>query len=124
MQVALWRADRVGHGLHEGSIVFFFRAGVKLDLSDVQAIEVFVKAFREKHKTLSVLIHNAAAIRDHTLKNMTEEVKTKEEVTKIIKDISNTEKINIDDKAIETIRRYMDFDKALKEGKGPDHFNA
>ncbi len=47
--------------------------GFPLNLADTAAIDAFVKTFKEKIKTLDVLIHNAAAVRDHTLQNMTEE---------------------------------------------------
>ena len=45
----------------------------KLDLSDVAAMELFCKAVKEKTPVLDVIIHNAAAVRDHTLQNLTEE---------------------------------------------------
>ena len=44
-----------------------------LDLTDMKAVEQFSKKIREKTKTLDVLIHNAAAVKDHTISNMTEE---------------------------------------------------
>lgn len=48
-------------------------AGFVLDLADMRAIDDFVKSFKEKERTLDILIHNAAAVRDHTLQNLTEE---------------------------------------------------
>ncbi len=45
----------------------------KLDLSDMRAIEEFSKSLKEKIEGLDILIHNAAAIRDHTIQNMSEE---------------------------------------------------
>ncbi len=48
-------------------------AGFVLDLADMRAIDNFVKTFKEKERTLDILIHNAAAVRDHTLQNLTEE---------------------------------------------------
>lgn len=47
--------------------------GFLLNLADTAAIENFVKTFKAEAKTLDVLIHNAAAVRDHTLQNLTEE---------------------------------------------------
>lgn len=47
--------------------------GFELDLADMRAIEAFVKQLKEKISELDVLIHNAAAVRDHTIQNMTEE---------------------------------------------------
>ena len=44
-----------------------------LDLSDMRAIDTFVKNLKESTKVLDVLIHNAAAVRDHTIQNLTEE---------------------------------------------------
>ncbi len=48
-------------------------ATFRVDLSDMRAIEQFSAHLKEKIPTLDVLIHNAAAIRDHTIENMTEE---------------------------------------------------
>ena len=47
--------------------------GFELDLSDTKSIEEFSKFFKTQVKQLDVLIHNAAAVRDHTLHNLTEE---------------------------------------------------
>jgi 3-oxoacyl-[acyl-carrier protein] reductase len=47
--------------------------GYAVDLSKTAEIDGFVKQIREKIKTLEVLIHNAAAVRDHTIQNMSEE---------------------------------------------------
>ena len=47
--------------------------GFSLDLSDMRAIDEFVANFKTHTKRLDVLIHNAAAIRDRTLQNLTEE---------------------------------------------------
>jgi len=47
--------------------------GFQLDLADMRAIENFAKEIKAKIKNLHVLIHNAAAIRDHTIQNLTEE---------------------------------------------------
>ena len=48
-------------------------SGFPLDLSDMKAIEDFASALKSKAEHLDVLIHNAAAIADHTLQNLTEE---------------------------------------------------
>ena len=48
-------------------------AGFVLDLADMREIESFVKTLKEKEKTLDIVIHNAAAIRDHTIQNLSEE---------------------------------------------------
>ncbi len=45
----------------------------ELDLSDMRAIEVLTKQIKEKIKRLDILIHNAAAVRDATIGNLTEE---------------------------------------------------
>lgn len=78
----------VHNALREGAGVFFTylnqeekaqrlnslgAEGFRLDLSDSQAIEIFARNFKARVKKLDVLIHNAAAVRDHTLSNMTEE---------------------------------------------------
>lgn len=47
--------------------------GFSLDFADTSAIDIFSKAFKAEAKTLDVLIHNAAAVRDHTIQNLTEE---------------------------------------------------
>lgn len=47
--------------------------GFILDLADTAAIDRFAKTFKTEVKTLDVLIHNAAAVRDHTIQNLTEE---------------------------------------------------
>ena len=47
--------------------------GFLLDLADPRAIDEFVKVIKSKTEKLDALIHNAAAVRDHTLLNMTEE---------------------------------------------------
>lgn len=48
-------------------------AGFKLDLSQTAAMDTFAKAFKAEAGSLDILIHNAAAVRDHTLQNLTEE---------------------------------------------------
>ena len=47
--------------------------GFVLDLAQMRAIDDFVKILKEKERTLDVVIHNAAVVRDHTLQNLTEE---------------------------------------------------
>ena len=47
--------------------------GFELDLADMRAIERFAKQIKEKTREVDVLIHNAAAVRDHTIQNMTED---------------------------------------------------
>jgi 3-oxoacyl-[acyl-carrier protein] reductase len=47
--------------------------GFALDLTDMRAIEQFAKQLKEKISGLDVVIHNAAAVRDHTIQNMTED---------------------------------------------------
>lgn len=44
-----------------------------LDLSKPEMISRFAKQFCQAHKKLNLLIHNAAAVRDRTLSNLTEE---------------------------------------------------
>lgn len=78
----------VSQALAQGARVFFtyFQAsdkaknliqkgaeGFRLDLADVSAMDQLIKDFKSKTDKLDVLIHNAAAVRDHTLGNMTEE---------------------------------------------------
>ncbi len=46
--------------------------GFQLDLSDANAIRKFAGALQKRGETLDVLIHNAAAVRDHTLANLSE----------------------------------------------------
>ncbi|MBN1689338.1 MAG: SDR family oxidoreductase [Candidatus Omnitrophica bacterium] len=47
--------------------------GFELNLADTPSLDQFVKSFREKEKSLDVLIHNAAAVRDGMIQNMSEE---------------------------------------------------
>ena len=47
--------------------------GFHLDFADTKAIEEFCAQLKTKIDHLDVLIHNAAAIRDHTVQNLTEE---------------------------------------------------
>ncbi len=47
--------------------------GFELDLASTAAIDAFARLLKEKTKTLDAVIHNAAAVRDHTLQNLTEE---------------------------------------------------
>jgi len=44
-----------------------------LDLSDTENMTTFARQMREKTKHLDVIIHNAAAVRDKTIKNLSEE---------------------------------------------------
>jgi len=44
-----------------------------LDLADMRAVDSFVKILKETASSLDALIHNAAAVRDHTIQNLTEE---------------------------------------------------
>lgn len=44
-----------------------------LNLADMRAIDDFAKQFKTKVPALDILIHNAAAVRDHSLQNLTEE---------------------------------------------------
>lgn len=46
--------------------------GFQLDLSDMRQIEAFCVQLKSKIKQLDVLIHNAAAIADHTIQNLEE----------------------------------------------------
>jgi 3-oxoacyl-[acyl-carrier protein] reductase len=47
--------------------------GFLLDLSDIPAIDAFAKILKEHAPVLHAVIHNAAAVRDHTIQNLTEE---------------------------------------------------
>lgn len=47
--------------------------GYALDLSSTKAMDEFVNQFKSKIERLDILIHNAAAVRDHTLQNLSEE---------------------------------------------------
>ena len=47
--------------------------GFILDLADMRAIDDFAKMFKEKERALDIVIHNAAAVRDHTIQNLSEE---------------------------------------------------
>lgn len=47
--------------------------GFLLDLASMPAIDEFSKTLKEKAGSLDAVIHNAAAVRDHTLQNLTEE---------------------------------------------------
>lgn len=47
--------------------------GFPLDLADSPSVETFAKTLKEKSPVLDAVIHNAAAVRDHTLQNLTEE---------------------------------------------------
>ncbi len=47
--------------------------GFQLNLADTAAIDEFAKILKEKAGVLDCVIHNAAAVRDHTLQNLTEE---------------------------------------------------
>lgn len=47
--------------------------GFVLDLADIRAIDEFVTSFKKKIGDLDILVHNAAAVRDHTIQNLTEE---------------------------------------------------
>jgi len=44
-----------------------------LDLSDFRGIDTLAQSLKKKVQRLDVLIHNAAAVRDHTILNMSEE---------------------------------------------------
>src|SRR4051812_30283799 len=48
-------------------------SGFSLDLSQTKAIDEFSKNFKTQIGGLDILIHNAAAVRDHTIQNLTEE---------------------------------------------------
>lgn len=47
--------------------------GFPLELVDIKAIDALAGVLKEKMDHLDVLIHNAAAVRDHTIQNLTEE---------------------------------------------------
>ena len=47
--------------------------GFRVDLADAKEIETCCAALKEKIGHLDVLIHNAAAVRDHTVQNLTDE---------------------------------------------------
>jgi 3-oxoacyl-[acyl-carrier protein] reductase len=46
--------------------------GFALDLADIKAIEAFAAVFKEKNEQLDILIHNAAAISNALIENMSE----------------------------------------------------
>jgi 3-oxoacyl-[acyl-carrier protein] reductase len=46
--------------------------GFALDLADIKAIEAFAAVFKEKKEQLDILIHNAAAISNALIENMSE----------------------------------------------------
>lgn len=48
-------------------------AAFLLNLADTKAIDEFSKNFKTQIGNLDILIHNAAAVRDHTIQNLTEE---------------------------------------------------
>lgn len=81
-------SELVSQSLAQGARVFFtyFQASEKaknliqkgaegflLDLANTAAMDQFAKEFKSKTDKLDSLIHNAAAVRDHTLANLTEE---------------------------------------------------
>ena len=45
----------------------------QVDLANNDAVQEFINQIKAEHKELDILIHNAAAVRDHTIKNMSEE---------------------------------------------------
>lgn len=47
--------------------------GFKLDLAYTPAIDAFAKILKAEAGNLDAVIHNAAAVRDHTIQNLTEE---------------------------------------------------
>jgi len=47
--------------------------GFQVDLSNIEAVEKFAREFKESVTHLNALIHNAAAVRDHTIQKMSEE---------------------------------------------------
>lgn len=47
--------------------------GMRLNLADMQEVNLFQKEFRARVKVLHILIHNAALTSDATIQNMTEE---------------------------------------------------
>ena len=47
--------------------------GYNLDLASTPAIDAFAKVLKSDAGNLDAVIHNAAAVRDHTLQNLTEE---------------------------------------------------
>ena len=46
--------------------------GFQLPLESIPAIDQFIQCLKTKTDNLDILIHNAAATRDHTILNMTE----------------------------------------------------
>ena len=75
---ALSQGARVSFTYHSRSDEAKLLAGqgaeaYQLDLANNRAIDDFTRAFKEKVTTLDVLIHNAAAVRDHTIQNLSEE---------------------------------------------------
>ena len=61
------------HGRETEGLEELGAKGYALDLSDMRAIEAFARSLKKEIPCLDVLIHNAAAIRDRTLQNMSEE---------------------------------------------------
>lgn len=47
--------------------------GFQLDLAEMSAIDAFSKTLKAEAGNLDAVIHNAAAVRDHTLQNLSEE---------------------------------------------------
>jgi len=61
---------------HEKDVASLLEQGVhalRLDLSDMRAIDAFAKTMKEKIDGLDVLIHNAALVRDKTIQNLSDE---------------------------------------------------
>lgn len=61
---------------HGAETEIFLKDGAKgfaLDLLDMRSIEAFAKILKKETSSLDILIHNAAAVRDSTIQNMTEE---------------------------------------------------
>ncbi len=54
------------------SLIKLGAEGFPLELTDSKAIEELAVIIKEKTDHLDVLIHNAAAVRDHTIQNLTE----------------------------------------------------
>ncbi len=58
--------DRAAQLSNQGAI------GLQADFADMRSIDACVASFKEKTHGLDILIHNAAAVRDHTLANLSE----------------------------------------------------
>lgn len=75
---AVSEGARVFFTFHQSSalaeeLIKFGAKGYQLDLASTSAIDAFAKILKTDAGNLDAVIHNAAAVRDHTLQNLTEE---------------------------------------------------